>query len=131
MKLFELIGGSVGQGGANQTADVRVVQRLLNDWLAKTGQAQLKVDGIAGPKTRGAISAFQKRNGLGSDGRADPKGPTLQALFQAHLAGIQAMMDLSRVSGYVSESAVKQVALSDPGLAPVIEAYVKALRKGA
>ena len=39
----------------------------------------LKADGISGPKTKAAISAFQKRKGLTPDGIAGPK--TLNALF--------------------------------------------------
>jgi len=45
MDTITLINRSVGQGGANQSSDVRIVQRLLNDWLAKEGQTQLRSTG--------------------------------------------------------------------------------------
>lgn len=131
MKAAGLISGSVGQRGANQGLDVRIVQRLLNDWLSRTQQTQLKMDGIVGPKTLGAISSFQKNHALGTDGRVDPMGPTIQVMFQEHIAGLQVMIDVSRVSNYVDGLAVKQTALSDSGLALLIEQYVKALRKDA
>jgi hypothetical protein len=54
---------------------------------------------------------------------------TINALFQEHLAGLQGMLDLSRVSSEVNESAAKKTAISDPELVPVIEHYVKTLRK--
>jgi hypothetical protein len=131
MDAIAVIGGSVGQGGANQALDVRIVQRLLNDWLAKEGQIQLKVDGLVGPKTLGAITAFQKRNVSRADGRVDPMGPTINALFNQHLAGLLGMIDLKRLANYVDESIVKRTSLSDPDVASMIQQYVSVLRKQA
>jgi peptidoglycan hydrolase-like protein with peptidoglycan-binding domain len=131
MDTIALINGSVGQGGANQPSDVRIVQRLLNDWLAKERQTQLKVDGLVGPKTLGAITAFQKRNASIADGRLDPMGPTINSLFNKHLAGLLDMIDLSRLSKYVDESVVKRTSLSDPAIAAMIQQYVSVLRKQA
>jgi len=66
------MGGSVGRGGKNNTADVKAVQKALG----------LADDGKCGPKTIGAIEAFQKKQGRGkADGRIDPGGPTAKALF--------------------------------------------------
>ena len=76
------IAASVGRGGINAKADVRQVQQLLNRWLAATNQPQLPVDGGAGPRTIGAIEAYQARV-LGADrpdGRVDPGGRTWRAL---------------------------------------------------
>jgi hypothetical protein len=75
------LSGSVGKGGRNLPADVKRVQKLLNDVPSEKGGArpQLEVDGIVGPLTLGAISNFQKTLGF-SDGRVDPGGPTITRL---------------------------------------------------
>ena len=82
------LGGGVGSGGANNVGDVRLIQRLLNDHLARTSQTLLVVDGKSGPKTVAAITAFQKANGLVADGRVDRGGATLKKLMSAHLQGL-------------------------------------------
>jgi peptidoglycan hydrolase-like protein with peptidoglycan-binding domain len=84
-----MLAKSVGAGGANQQKDVRLVQLLLNDWLGRRQQTLLKVDGIVGPLTTGAIRTFQKSNGSIVDGRVDPDGPTIKALASLHLAALQ------------------------------------------
>lgn len=131
MNTIAVINGSVGQGGVNQPLNVRIVQRLLNDWLAKEGQIQLKVDGLVGPKTLGAITAFQKRNVSIADGKVDPMGPTINALLNQHLAGLLDMIDLSRLTGYINGSVVKRTSLSDPVIAAMIQQYVRVLREQA
>ncbi|WP_171982481.1 peptidoglycan-binding domain-containing protein [Sphingomonas sp. LM7] len=76
------IGAAVGKGGVNDLADVIVVQHLLNDWLADTGQTVLPTTGNCGPLTIAAIEGFQVRV-LGAtkpDGRIDPGGRTWNAL---------------------------------------------------
>ncbi len=69
------LSGSVGRGGKNQKDDVTSVQQLLN-----AAGAKLTVDGLCGPKTIGAISAFQKKTFGQADGRVDPGARTWQAL---------------------------------------------------
>lgn len=76
------INAPVGQGAMarNQPQDVKNVQQLINDRLS-TG-TKLVVDGKCGPKTIGAILAFQK-NPMRlpmPDGRVDPRGRTIAAL---------------------------------------------------
>ncbi len=73
---------SVGFGGKNVTANVMVVQYLLNCVPAGRGgpTAELAVDGIIGPKTLTAIRRFQSASFGKADGRVDPNGRTLQAL---------------------------------------------------
>lgn len=76
------INGAVGQGAMarNQPQDVKNVQQLINDRLS-TG-TKLVVDGKCGPKTIGAIIAFQQiamRVAM-PDGRVDPRGKTIAAL---------------------------------------------------
>jgi len=73
--------GSVGQGGDNREADVRLVQQLLNrhDLAPLAPQAE---DGQASPALATAIRHFQTRHlSMPSpDGRVDPGGRTLRAL---------------------------------------------------
>lgn len=73
--------GSVGQGGANLTSDVRLVQQLLNRQnLAPL--APLDEDGVAGAMTVESIRHFQARyaNMPSPDGCVDPGGRTWKAL---------------------------------------------------
>ena len=51
------------------TAQTKTVQTRLKSWGYYTGA----VDGIYGPKTRAAVIAFQKKNGLVADGIVGPK----------------------------------------------------------
>jgi peptidoglycan hydrolase-like protein with peptidoglycan-binding domain len=89
---------AVGHGAANQQADVRVVQLLLNNALPDA--VPLEVDGIAGPKTQAAIVAFQTASRLVADGVVGAKGPTLRKLVERQLqdavagidAGVQALL---------------------------------------
>jgi peptidoglycan hydrolase-like protein with peptidoglycan-binding domain len=71
---------SVGQNGGNNAVEVKIVQILLNHWLGDSRKKLLRVDGIAGPLTIGAIKSFQAAKRTGSDGRIDPAGPTIKAL---------------------------------------------------
>ena len=79
------ISGSVGQGGANFSQDVRTIQSLLNKQSARVpGMQPLVVDGLIGPKTINAIKQFQ-RSVVGfsmPDGRVDVGGQTWNALSQ-------------------------------------------------
>jgi|HubBroStandDraft_6_1064221.scaffolds.fasta_scaffold53856_3 hypothetical protein len=79
---------SVGSGGKNKRNDTRGVQVALNAVPASLGGAgeSLKVDGLVGPLTIGAISTFQQRWLTVHDSRCDPSGPTL-ALLNA-MAGV-------------------------------------------
>ncbi|MCB9385860.1 MAG: hypothetical protein H6509_14720 [Bryobacterales bacterium] len=77
------ISASVGQNGRNKQPDVLAIQHALNGIPpAKGGPLPpLKEDGIAGPKTIGAIVKFQRANsGLIVDGRVDAAGPTLACI---------------------------------------------------
>ena len=73
--------GSVGQGGDNRAADVRLVQQLLNRFdLAPL--APLAEDGRAGRATLAAVRHFQVRyvELRSPDGRVDPGGRTFHRL---------------------------------------------------
>lgn len=90
------INGSVGRNGVNRPRDTMAVQFLVNELLRLNGGGPLlKIDGIAGPKTVGAIEHVQRRHGIFTDGRVDPNGHTLaqlnQTLFKTIAAGIKAV----------------------------------------
>ncbi len=91
------LSGSVGFSGRNQTADVRLVQAMLNAVpMGKGGtMPTLATDGQCGPATQGAIRKFQSANGCMADGRIDAGGMSerkLLALLDSlgKLAGILA-----------------------------------------
>jgi peptidoglycan hydrolase-like protein with peptidoglycan-binding domain len=126
-----VIVGSVGDGGSNQTTDVRVVQRLLNDWLVKVGQSQLKIDGLVGTKTIGAIIGFQKACIAIADGRVDAGGRTINLLFNQHLSRLFSAIDVSTVAIYVDIPALNETSISDPMLVPILQSYIVELRKSA
>jgi peptidoglycan hydrolase-like protein with peptidoglycan-binding domain len=74
---------SVGAGGANQFADVKYVQELLNRQTHPAYNfGKIGADGICGPQTINAIKNFQKNVVKLSvpDGRVDPNGRTIGAL---------------------------------------------------
>jgi peptidoglycan L-alanyl-D-glutamate endopeptidase CwlK len=71
------ISGSVGRGADNRRADVREIQRLLNDFYTQT---PLVVDGVVGRSTIARIERFQRRFMANPDGRIDPDGSTLKRL---------------------------------------------------
>ena len=76
------ISKSVGYGGSNHSADVLVVQQLLNRnmHLVPAMTTRLAEDGLSGAKTRTAIVQFQQKILGFNDGRVDPNGKTIQAL---------------------------------------------------
>ncbi|MCU0838368.1 MAG: hypothetical protein MUE49_06555 [Rhodospirillales bacterium] len=80
------IRSTVGVGGVNATADVRLVQILLNAGLARVDHGRrLVVDGIVGPATEAAIHRFQ-RHAMGQrrpTGCIEPADQTLEALRDA------------------------------------------------
>jgi hypothetical protein len=83
--MAQSIQGSVGQGGRNLGADVKIVQALLNNVPTLQGgpSPKLVVDGLVGPKTTGAIFAFQRKQFGQShaDGRVDPGQRTFNSLL--------------------------------------------------
>jgi|GEM_PF-756356 len=78
INAFLGISGSVGRGGDNQPGDVKKVQQLLND-----NGANLSVDGLMGPNTIAAISAFQQSRLGFQDGLVEKGGKTWGALTSA------------------------------------------------
>lgn len=68
--------GSVGVGGSNIRPDVITVQQLL----IRRGQKPGAADGICGPRTIGAIKAFQATFLRMPDGLVSANGPTWQRL---------------------------------------------------
>ena len=131
MNTITAIKSAVGQGGANDPDDARVVQHLLNDWLGRGKQTVLKVDGVVGPKTIAAITSYQKRKFGQADGRVDSHGVTIAALLADHLTGMMSILNLSRISPYVNRSAITPATLADPAITSAIQKYVSALRQPA
>lgn len=119
------ITGSVGQGGKNYPADVRVVQQGLNLVpLARGGPGtQLVEDSMIGPLTIAAISGFQQRCFGWADGRIDAAGQTLTKLVevaqeiirQADVLRPIIRAQLARIlGGDKAEVVVAQLALLSP-----------------
>jgi hypothetical protein len=76
------IGGSVGAGGRNNAADVKVVQGALNRIGPPFGPESLATSGSSSATLEAALKTFQ-RFAVGSakpDGRVDPGGSTFRAL---------------------------------------------------
>lgn len=83
----------VGQGGANNRADSKVVQALLNENLYRLMPfAPLIVDGNPGGRTMEMISEFQGRvfPQTAATGHVDPASPTLRELRSGMTAGLTA-----------------------------------------
>lgn len=79
------ISASVGKGGVNTTADVKTVQRLLNNFVTRLKLKVVADDGDCGKNTLAAIRAFQKQlMGIAApDARVDPGGRTFVRLSQS------------------------------------------------
>jgi hypothetical protein len=87
MKTMEKISikFAVGENAKNNTSDVTIVQSLINKLIEANKLMPLdllRVDGIAGKKTKHAIRELQRRIiGMSApDGRIDPNGKTLKRL---------------------------------------------------
>jgi hypothetical protein len=97
--------GSVGQGGANQTDDVKLVQQRLSD----LGFSWVAVDGAIGPITIRTIRLFQAiKNGdqrvdvPRNDGKVDVGGDTHKWLEAANAPHWQLMPAGAPELGYVN-----------------------------
>ena len=76
------ISATVGAYSANRPADLTAIQQLLNQVPPTAGGPVplLVVDGLIGPKTKGAIAQFQMKQFGWADMRIDPGGQTLARL---------------------------------------------------
>lgn len=76
------ISGSVGVGGRNNAADVRLVTALLNVYRRQNNQAAIPVVDQVKEQLNVAISDFQRvrLNSARPDGRVDPGGRTFSTL---------------------------------------------------
>jgi len=77
---------SVGRNGTNHSADVALIQKLLNAQKTPGEIVPLKEDGIIGNKTISRIEYFQKDilNMVHPDGRIDPDGKTFKKTGKWH-----------------------------------------------
>ncbi len=80
--FMDKIISSVGRDGTNRSADVKIVQKLLNTQKISGVTIPLKVDGKIGSKTTARIEKFQKEilKIVRPDGRVDPNGKTFKKL---------------------------------------------------
>jgi peptidoglycan hydrolase-like protein with peptidoglycan-binding domain len=133
MNIKTPIARSVGSGGSNAAADVKVVQMLLNNWLRNSGALALKVDGIAGPKTSKAITEFQKSFGGVTDGRVDPAGATIKRLLAVQAELLQkgaSTAVLNEARRRLQENSVQMASLlKDVDLGKALSDYLEALKK--
>jgi peptidoglycan L-alanyl-D-glutamate endopeptidase CwlK len=120
-----MITGSVGQNGRNLYPDVTLVQTLL----ASKGYKLGFVDGRIGPKTIGAIRAFQSMFMRDPDGVIEPFGPTWRHLSSPapHPRSPATKLDWGGDSSKWSQE--KKVASLHPALRPKVQAIVDALSK--
>ena len=80
-----LLTGSVGSGGDNAPADVRLVQMALREIAHAYGDDRANpgpADGRSGDGTEGAIEHFQRLVNITADGRVDVGGFTARALWR-------------------------------------------------
>jgi LysM repeat protein/peptidoglycan hydrolase-like protein with peptidoglycan-binding domain len=119
------LGASVGQGGKNASADVELVQRLLNAHRP-VPLMPLPVTGVADSRLVAGILDFQRSAGLSSpDGRVDPGGRTfelLSAFGAAHPGGAGGAPPVSLANAHqatlkkLGEKARKRLRLPNKGL---------------
>ena len=84
---MERLSGSVGRTGINRSADVILVQKLLNHYKIPGETIPLVIDGKIGTKTIARIESFQKIILLMhlADGRVDPNGKTFNKLVSTRI----------------------------------------------
>jgi peptidoglycan hydrolase-like protein with peptidoglycan-binding domain len=117
--------GGVGRGGMNQAADVRLVQRLLNDSRGRGRLVLLVDDGLVGPKTIAAIELYQRSCGLTADGRVDRGGPTIRRLLNEHVAALSAGI----IPSALPVTAAAMPPISAQLLTDALAAYWQGLKK--
>ena len=129
---------SVGAGGANNKADVRVVQTLLNNFIQALGLPALVADGDCGEKSIKAIRKFQSQivGSSNPDGRVDPGGQTMKALNGIAPARAPAG-DTSQLSGaawwHANQAQFgnsQNIADLIPGFREDVQRFVDAMRAG-
>jgi Putative peptidoglycan binding domain len=91
--LKALLGGGGGTAVPPKVETLRDVQAALTD----LGYSPGPVDGIDGPKTKAAVTAYQKAKGLGVDGVA---GPQTKAALSADLQARSGNAALPSIPGF-------------------------------
>lgn len=126
---------TVGEGGKNVRADVKVVQALLNNFVNAFGLKTLEVDGYCGRATIVAIRQFQSAilGYLRPDGRIDPGGRSFAALA-ARADEIERKNRLSGQSWWQRNQGLylnsESTADLEPQFRGKVEAFIKALKAG-
>jgi peptidoglycan hydrolase-like protein with peptidoglycan-binding domain len=101
--MAKIIHASVGEQCVNNSDDVRLIQRLLNDYNNFIGK-QLRVDGDCGPKTFLAIREFQSRFLTTPTGRIENNSQSLIKLAELHLANAISGINTESIQQFVSGS---------------------------
>jgi hypothetical protein len=128
------ITGSVGRGGVNLPADVKVVQQLLEPFLKQNGQPTLNGNGKVDNAMIIAISNFQTRklHITAPDGKVDPGGRTLVALLEQGQLGTAAAPTVGSVKVTYSPHVLPEAKLvSEYSFGVVRKALVMAKMKAA
>jgi lysozyme family protein len=130
------ISASVGKGGVNRHQDTAFVQVCLNVSRRQENHAPIRVDGIVGPITIGAITDFQRANRLVADGRVDPGGPTITALESRIATALESQLrsDMLLVLNHLSSLLTSRRRTLPPGMrarVEQIESLVLNLRGGS
>lgn len=115
------LSASVGRGGVNREADVKMVQQLL---LARGFSSLGRADGVCDDKTIDAIVAFQRGYLRSPDGRVDPGGRTWRHLAGTYSgAAAEPPEDTSPVTRTVARPAPETI---NGGLTPVSNDFMLA-----
>jgi hypothetical protein len=83
---------SVGNGATNRRDDVLRVQGYLNAVRFYHGRTPIAVDGVVGPETLEAITAFQRAHAPFADGRVVPDGGTMAELKRCAGRALEAQL---------------------------------------
>ncbi len=94
----------------------KIETRDVQKALTHAGYFQGNVDGVMGPKTRKAIRAFQKDNGLKADGKCGPRTWTKlkDHLVEAVKTEDAIAKDLAATTATPAESGVSTLPTSNP-----------------
>jgi len=128
------IAQSVGSQGANQEADVRAVQGLLNVHAAALAMAPLGVDGKPSPALVEAIRRFQVRRVrlATGDGKIDAGGRSWRVLKATGAPGVAA--NLSGADWWQAHQAQfpnsELVSALEPPFAAKVSSFIAALKAG-
>ncbi len=122
--------GSVGLNGANQSADVRLIQILLNENLGRlTPMLPLAIDGRMSQQTQDMIAAFELHvpSPAKLAGLVDPDGPVLRALR----SGMSAGLTMDKLRGIMAAAGGNSIQLYYQPLVAMMRTTARSIRRCA